>query len=135
MSVSRQLEILCTACGSDAILVREPRYEGLRKSGETLSCAACGHEYADENSVPFKQKNPPKVFDHSDAAPVISVFRESEKGRICRYCKHYVVNPFSQRCGLSFKAVEATDSCPKFEIQDKPAEKPEIKQPPASPLR
>lgn len=134
MSPSRQLEILCTACGADTILVREPRYEGLKKAGETLKCAACGHEYAAESEVPFKQKKAPQVFDQSDAARKISVFSESEKGRTCHYCKHYVVNPFTQRCGLSFKAVEATDSCGKFEVPEKPAEPPDTRSPPKNPL-
>jgi hypothetical protein len=125
VSSSRQLEILCAACGADTILVREPRYEGLRKTGETLKCAACGREYAGENEVPFKQKATPRVFNQSDAARRVSVFQESEKGRTCRYCRHYVVNPFTQRCGLSFKPVEATDSCGKFAEPDKPDKKPD----------
>jgi len=43
------------------------------------------------------------------------IFAEDEKGRNCRYCKHYVVNPFTQRCGLHGRTVEATDTCEDFQ--------------------
>ena len=124
MSPSRQLEILCAACGADTLIVREPRYDGLKKTGETFKCAACGHEYQDESAVPFKQKKPLVIFNESDAARKISVFQENEKGMTCHYCRHYVVNPFTQRCGLSFKPVEATDSCGQFALPDKPDKNP-----------
>ena len=134
MSPSRQLEIVCSACGADTILVRQPRYEGLKKTGEILKCAACGHEYAGEADVPFKQRKAPRVFNESDAGRKISVFQESEKGRTCRYCRHYVVNPFTQRCGLSFKSVEATDTCGSFEVAPKPEEKRGAKVPSDNPV-
>jgi hypothetical protein len=43
------------------------------------------------------------------------LFAEEERGRMCRYCREYVVNPFLQRCGLHRCEVEATDTCPRFE--------------------
>lgn len=114
MSVSA-VEIICVACGRESLLKREPRYEGFKKVGESLTCAACGHEYAVEADVPFKKKAAPKVFDASDAPRTIKVFRENEAERLCRYCKNFVVNPFLQRCGKHGNLVEATDSCPDFE--------------------
>lgn len=127
MSPSRQLEILCTACGADTLIVRESRYDGLKKTGETFKCAACGYEYADESLVPFKPQKTLKVFDESDAARKISVFQADEMGVTCHYCKHYVVNPFTQRCGLSFKPVEATDACEQFAVPEKPVTNPGTK--------
>lgn len=109
------VEICCVACGQDSLLKREPLYEGFKKVGERLTCFECGHEYETEDEVPFKVKRAPTVFDASDAPRRVKVFKEKEADRLCRYCKHYVVNPFLQRCGLRGKLVEATDTCGKFE--------------------
>lgn len=109
------VEINCVACGQESLLKREPRYEGFKKTGERLTCFACGHEFASEADVPFKEKRSPKVFDSSDAPKSVKVFREHEADRLCRYCTHYVVNPFLQRCGLHGKLVEATDVCERFD--------------------
>jgi hypothetical protein len=94
--------------------VRTPKYDGFRKIGETLKCASCGREFAGESEVPFREKQKIRVFDESDATPRVTVFREDEKGRCCRYCRHYVVNPFTQRCAVHRREVEATDACTEF---------------------
>jgi rRNA maturation protein Nop10 len=110
----RTLEIICTACGADTLVRREPRFEGFKKVGERLLCASCGHEFASEAEVPFKQKTSLAVFGAEDKSREIRVFRDDEKGRTCRHCAHYVVNPFTQRCGRTQKIVQATDSCEDF---------------------
>ncbi len=109
------VEIICGFCGQESLLKRMPKFDGFKKVGETLTCAACGHEYDDEAEVPFKQRQKPKVFDESDASRPVKVFDESEAERLCRHCKHYVVNPFVQRCSKHGKVVEATDTCRAFE--------------------
>ena len=108
------VEILCGACGQESLLKRVPKFDGFKKVGESLTCASCGHEYADEAEVPFKQRRKPKVFDDSDMPRVVKVFDESEAERLCRHCQHYVVNPFVQRCSKHGKVVEATDTCRDF---------------------
>lgn len=108
------LEIVCTHCGAESLLRREPVYEGFKKTGERLLCAACGHAFENEESVPFKQARRPVVFTDSDRPAQVEVFAEDEKRRACRYCKHYVVNPFTQWCGLHRKEVAATDACDRF---------------------
>lgn len=113
MSLSA-VQIICTACGCESLLKREPKYDGFKKVGETLTCAECGHEYASEDEVPFKQRGKPKVFDDGDAPKTIKVFNENEAETLCRHCKHYVVNPFIQRCSKHNKQVEATDTCRDF---------------------
>jgi hypothetical protein len=115
--------IRCTACGEDALLKREPRYEGFKRVGETLKCASCGHVYEDEEDVPFAAGGRPAVFSEADRPKVLQVFKEDEKGRICRYCKNYIVNPFTQRCSRHRKVVEATDTCAQFDRAEE--EKPE----------
>lgn len=114
------VEIICTECGRESLLKREPQYGGFKKVGETLACASCGHEFASEDEVPFKQKAAPNIFDASDAPRTIKVFRENEAETLCRHCKHFVVNPFLQRCGKHGKIVEATDSCRDFEKKGVP---------------
>ena len=109
------VEIICSACGRESLLKREPVYDGFRKAGERLACAACGYEYAAGSEIPFKPKPQVKLFDESDAPRTVRVFREHEADRLCRHCRHFVVNPFLQRCGKHGRQVEATDSCRDFE--------------------
>ncbi len=111
----RPVEIICPACKCDAILRREAVYDGLRKTGERLFCSACGHEFSNEASIPFKRAAKPRIFTDEDRSERVDVFRNDERGRNCRHCAHYTVNPFTQRCGLTWRIVEATDTCEKFE--------------------
>lgn len=109
------VEIVCTACGAEAFLKREPHYEGLRKTGETLSCSACGTVFATEADVPFKTPTlQPSVFTEADRPQAVRLFAEGENRRLCRYCAHYVVNPFMQFCSRNKKEVQAVDSCAHF---------------------
>lgn len=114
MSEKKKVEILCAECGRESLLVRKPKYEGLKKIGEDLACASCGHVYEREEEVPYKEAQPIRVFDESDRPEQVTVFEEGENLRICRYCMHYVVNPFTQWCGLHKKEVAATDTCDRF---------------------
>jgi len=108
-------EILCTRCGAETFLKREPVYEGLAKTGERLFCVACGFEYASEADVPFKPSAPgPAIFSEDDRPETPKLFAEGEGERICRHCAEYVVNPFTQFCSRRRREVQATDSCPDF---------------------
>ena len=63
------VEIICSECGADALIRREPVYEGFKKVGEELSCPACGHKYDSEEDVPFKEKKKiSKPEDHSKSS-------------------------------------------------------------------
>ena len=89
--------------------------------------------FASEAEIPFKD-NRPKVFSAADRPRPVQVFREDEKGKMCRYCAEYVVNPFLQRCALHKCEVEATDTCPHF--RPKPEPPPAAAEPDApNPLR
>jgi hypothetical protein len=118
------LEIHCPGCHADTILRREPQYDGFKKTGESLFCASCGHRFASEAEVPFKQKRAASVFTAADRPRKIDIFHSDEKGRNCRHCKHFVVNPFIQRCGKHHREVQATDLCADFDAR--PAEGEEI---------
>ena len=118
----KSFEINCPSCGRETLLMRQPKYDGFKRVGETLSCSACGHEFASEAEVPFKDGRKVSVFTDADRSKEIKVFAEDEKGKICRYCKNYIVNPFTQYCSHRKKEVEATDTCPAF--APKPVEPP-----------
>lgn len=122
MENGRPVEIICSTCGKDTLLIRKPKYDGFTKVGETLTCTSCGHEYESEERVPFKGKKVLQVFSDADRSAKIEVFREDEKGRLCRYCINYIVNPFTQWCSLHKREVEATDTCPQFTLRPPPKE-------------
>ena len=114
----KRVEIVCSACGVDTLIRREPVYDGFKKSGESLTCVSCGHVYADEADVPFKQEVSSNLFSDADKPSKPAIFQDDERGGTCRHCSHYIVNPFAQRCGLHRRFVEATDSCPDFTATD-----------------
>lgn len=121
-----RLEIECPRCCTDSLLVREPIYEGFEKSGEILKCANCGHIFDSEDEVPFKHNDDLQVFDESDRPADPRVFSEDEGGRLCRHCANYVINPFTQWCGLHNCEVEATDGCIDFEPRTDDSEEVEL---------
>jgi len=111
-------EILCRACGKIALLRREPIYDGFKKTGETVICTACGHEYPPGSEIPYRDKSKrPAVFTEADRPDKIRIFRDDERGNTCRLCHHFVVNPFTQRCGLHNRVVQATDWCADFDAK------------------
>ncbi|OQA28486.1 MAG: hypothetical protein BWY59_00741 [Verrucomicrobia bacterium ADurb.Bin345] len=133
MNESKPVEMVCSACGKDTLLVRKPKYEGFTRVGDELTCSSCGHEYADEASVPFKGRERVQVFTDGDRSPQVKVFREGEAARLCRYCISYVVNPFMQWCSTHKKEVQATDTCKQF--KRKPEPKPDSTPPPEAPKK
>lgn len=126
MSNGQSVEIVCSACGQESLLMRKPQYDGFKKVGEILSCAACGHIYASEAQVPYKTRHQPKVFTDADRSARVRVFEDGEAARLCRYCEHYVVNPFVQWCYRHKREVEATDSCEDFSPRGENEKKPPI---------
>jgi len=106
--------IHCPDCGQETFLRREPLYEGFQRVGETLACVGCGHVFTSEAEVPFVEEQRPRVFTEADRSRQIEIFHSSEKGHTCRHCRHYVVNPFVQRCGRHQREVQATDCCADF---------------------
>lgn len=127
---AKQVAIICSACGADTLIRREPEYDGFVKKGEKLICTSCGHRYASEAEVPFKLKKALSIFTDDDKFKKVEIFRSEEDGRNCRHCEHYVVNPFTQRCGLHNRIVQATDICSDFKvIKDKGAVAPDSDDP------
>ena len=104
--------IRCPACGNECLALHKPRYAGFARVGEDCICTGCGHVLSG-GSAPIRPEAP-TLFDEEDRAPVPEVFRDEERGRLCRYCRHYVVNPFRQWCAEHEREVEATESCDRF---------------------
>jgi hypothetical protein len=110
-----KVEINCINCGTESFLQRDALYHGLTKTGECLSCSACGHVYPNEDAVPFRHDTPQTaIFTNSDRPKNPQLFSQSEAKTLCRHCANYIVNPFTQFCALHKKEVQATDSCPQF---------------------
>ena len=93
----------------------EPVYEGFKNVGEAFVCTACGHRYGSRAETPFLEaEGRPRVFTEADRPAVVEVFKSSERRHCCAWCRHFIVNPFNQRCGLANREVEATDVCSRF---------------------
>jgi uncharacterized protein YbaR (Trm112 family) len=114
-----KVEINCTNCRTESFLQRDALYEGLTKTGESLSCSACGHVYPNEDAVPFLYETPKAiVFTDADRSQNPNIFSNTEAENLCRYCASYIVNPFTQFCARHKKEVQATDSCPQFKKRE-----------------
>jgi len=112
----KTMEINCTSCGERTLVRAEPVYDGFKKTGESFVCTACGARYASADVTPFvRGDNRPRVFTEDDKPRALSIFKDDERQRSCGWCRHFVVNPFSQRCGLTNKETQATDLCASFE--------------------
>jgi len=122
-------EINCPGCNQVTLLLRSPKYDGFTRIGESCACSSCGYKFEEEKDVPFKDKEVIAVFSDEDRTVDSEVFEEGETQQLCRYCRHYVINPFTQWCGVHKKEVEATDTCKQFDEkkEDKEGEEKEKK--------
>ena len=118
--MSKVMKIICSGCGAESVVKREPVYDGFKKIGEKFTCVACGRQYASEEELPVITGKKPGIFGADDMPKKLDIFKEDEKGKSCRYCRNYIVNPFTQRCGLHDKEVLATDICFDFEVKKQP---------------
>ncbi|HMO49693.1 MAG TPA: hypothetical protein PKE26_02670 [Kiritimatiellia bacterium] len=119
-------ELFCPSCNKETLVLKEPVYEGFTRVGEITKCAVCGHVFtapADPDAGAPPARKLPAFFSEDDLPKKPSLFAEGENRVICRYCAHYLVNPFKQWCGFHRKEVEATDTCSNFSA------KPDSNQP------
>ncbi|MCX6997796.1 MAG: hypothetical protein NTV49_12090, partial [Kiritimatiellaeota bacterium] len=91
--------------------------------------------YAAEQDVPFKGQKPVSLFTAADRSPELKLFAAGEISRLCRFCTHYIVNPFRQWCAHHRRDVEATDSCDRFMARapERKADAATAEQPPPAP--
>ena len=106
----------CPTCQQECLFTREAVYDGFVKTGEAWTCSVCGAELVEESKEPDGKTDPlAAFFGDDDASEDFNLFDvEAETARSCRKCQHYVIHPFTQRCGLHDKEVAATDVCPDF---------------------
>ena len=68
------LEIICSHCGEDTIVRKEPVYDGFKKMGDKIFCSSCGFEFEDIGHVPYKKKTAPSIFGDDDRPKKINIF-------------------------------------------------------------
>jgi DNA-directed RNA polymerase subunit RPC12/RpoP len=111
---------ICSSCGKEVLFLAEPVYDGFKKTGEILTCPTCGFT-ADAAPCSAAPKADPlaALFGDDHRPETVDLFDvEAETAKSCRKCTHYVIHPFTQRCGLHDREVSATDCCSDFEIGD-----------------
>lgn len=107
---------VCKVCDKSVLFIKEAIYEGFTKTGEALKCSSCGAMQEPCEAGDAVSADVPGIFSDEDRSPAINLFADGENKTICRYCVHYVVNPFTQRCGLHEREIEATDTCFDFTV-------------------
>ena len=118
MSVSGE-RILCPACGEESAVKWIKKYDGFVEIGGVKTCAFCGHEFGEDEPECLREEAPAWT-------------KDKNLRKICRHCRHYVLNPFAQKCGLTQKEVEATDSCGRFQFRPHPPPEEEKTESPES---
>ena len=113
MEANESGEIICPTCCRKTLVIRQPIFEGLRKTGEEFKCTECGTVFSEDEEVEFVRPEKPGIFK-DDLLPEKPAVFEDDEVILCRHCKHYLENPFTQRCMLRHKEVQATDSCENF---------------------
>lgn len=109
------MELFCPSCNTSALHIKKAVYDGFTKTGEVLTCTACGHERPmAEQEAPLPASPKPSIFSEDDVPEIFKIDGQDEQVETCRHCEHYVANPFTQRCSLHKKEVQATDSCGQF---------------------
>ena len=122
LCMAASMEIRCKACNRLTLVRAEPVYEDFKKVSESFVCTACGHRYPSREKTPFVDPDGrPRVFSEADRPEVVKVFKSDERRRSCAWCRLFIVNPFSQRCGLNNREVQATDVCARFTPKPEPS--------------
>ena len=111
-------EVICPTCCCKTLVIRQPIYEGLSKTGEELKCTECGTVFSEDEEVEFVAAEKPDIFKDDQLPENPDVFKGDEV-TLCRHCRHYLENPFTQRCMLHHKEVQATDTCENFTSKEK----------------
>ena len=118
--LSESKKIFCPACRQESAVKVVKKYDGFTLVGEIDACAFCGYEFHEEEPEIIKDRPPGWVND-----------RELKK--ICHRCRHYVINPFVQKCVLHQREVDATDTCGDFSLRPVPEKELKPKEDPPPP--
>ena len=120
-------KITCPHCGEKSF-VREKRSfnDDLTRGEAQFFCALCGQQLIPEKEAPQASEKETRLDRLSqllggEKIRKVTLAPDEEDGHFCLHCTHFLTNPFVCRCGLTFKEIEATDSCSDFEAADPPA--------------
>ena len=119
---SRSKKIFCPSCRQESAVKVVKKYDGFTLVSEIDTCAFCGYKFGEEGPEVIEERSPGWVDD-------------KELKKVCRHCRHYVINPFVQKCVLHQREIEATDTCAEFSLRTPPREdskKKEDNPPPES---
>lgn len=101
-------KVICPGCRQETVLKVTKKYDGFTPVGEARTCPFCGYEFGEAEPEKVKERVPGWIHDRG-------------LKRVCHRCRHYVVNPFVQKCGLTGEEVDALDNCSQFSPHPDPS--------------
>ena len=137
----------CAACGRESIAKAQNIMDGWRCIGEAVVCAFCkapvgaplprdakpaaaGGTTPDAAAAAALGRLASFLDTKPEAAPE---FKDKDRGRFCKDCRHYFKHPFYSRCLFHDKPVEPMDDCDDFALRPaaaaEPTAKPDARQP------
>ena len=127
----------CAACGRESIAKTQTVMDGWRSLGEAIVCAFCkapvtapvprdanaANTGTAPNAASAAALNRLASFldTKPEAAPE---FKDKDRGRFCKDCRHYFKHPFYSRCLCHDKPVEPMDDCDDFALRPVAAPNP-----------
>ena len=117
-------KINCPHCGEKSFVREKKNYDEafvLKKS--EFVCALCGRVLEGKEPGRSAAAGKNSASDRLSAllggekVQKISFAPEDGDGRFCLHCVNYIKHPFLNRCGLTLKEIQATDSCEHFEAK------------------
>ena len=122
--MNKQTRIKCPHCGEYAFFKEKKIYDdSFALKGVKYICFLCGGE-ADITPEKNTSKNSDSKLDKlseflgGESVSKVSLDLACDEVRFCCHCTHFIKHPFINRCGLTLKEVEATDSCGNFKAQE-----------------
>ena len=123
--MDKKTKIKCPHCGEmtflrekkifgDAFAVREIKY----------FCMFCGGEAEPPRGEKGSGKSEAaldkfsKMLGGEEKVKKFSLGFADGESRFCLHCVNYIKHPFTSRCGLTLKEIEATDRCENFRTKE-----------------
>ena len=123
MAVNKQTKIKCPHCGEYAFFKEKKIYDdSFTLTGVKHICFLCGAEA--DIKAETGTGNSRGALDKlskllgGETVGKVSLDLADDEVRFCCHCTHYIKHPFMNRCGLTLKEIEATDSCENFKAHE-----------------
>ena len=115
-------KIICPHCCEKSFVREKKNYdEAFVLKKVEFVCALCGRKLEKKDPEKSGAAGKNSASDRLSAllggekVQKISFAPEAGDGRFCLHCVNYIKHPFLNRCGLTLKEIQATDSCEHFE--------------------